>query len=606
MDRQSILGFVLIFVILMVWMWANAPTPKPPTAAGDSTAAVIDTAKPPAVEKKTPRALKSVARDTVQQTEEEKDPFGRYFRAAAKGKDEDIVVETDDYRAVLTTKGALVKTWQLKHFKTWDGRQVQLVDYKANGDLNVRFMSTDGRLIETRNLYFDAGPTPETVTITGKDEKEIRFTLRSSNGGTITKIYRFRNGAYDFDVQVVLDHMEDVIANYKYELAWDSGLQYSERNSVDESNFTSAHIYSAGEHMQLDATHFDEPVKMDHQGEIDWVASSTKYFLLAIIPQKGAASAAYLEGDRVHKPNKGEKENYSLTLEIPYKGNPVEQEHFKVFLGPADYHLLTTYNIGLENVIYLGWTWIVRPISVYIMLPVFSLLHTIIPNWGIVLIIFAIIIKVVLHPLTKTSMKSMKKMQMLQPMMEEIRTKYKDDPQKMNAQIMNLYKEYGVNPAGGCLPMVLQFPILIALYNVFRAAIELRQAGFFWWITDLSIPDKLFTLPFAIPVFGVQEVSGLALLMGITTFIQQKMSVKDPRQKTMVYMMPVMMTLLFNSFPSGLNLYYFMFNLLSIGQQMFINKQHDKEPLRKIDRKKPKRGGVFGRLGDIPRINKKT
>ena len=291
---------------------------------------------------------------------------------------------------------------------------------------------------------------------------------------------------------------------------------------------------------------------------------------------------------------------------MPYKGETTEHESFKVFLGPADYHLLSSYDVGLENVIYLGWTWIVRPISVYIMLPAFTLLHTVIPNWGIVLIIFAIIIKIALHPLTKTSMKSMKKMQALQPMTEEIRTKHKDDPQKMNAQIMNLYKEYGVNPAGGCLPMVLQFPILIALYNVFRSAIELRQANFFWWISDLSIPDKIVTLPFTIPLFGVQEVSGLALLMGITTFIQQKMSVKDPRQKTMVWMMPVMMTLLFNSFPSGLNLYYFMFNLLSIGQQMYINKQHDNEPLRKVDQKKGKKGGVFGRLGDIPRMNKKT
>ena len=154
--------------------------------------------------------------------------------------------------------------------------------------------------------------------------------------------------------------------------------------------------------------------------------------------------------------------------------------------------------------------------------------------------------------------------------------------------------------------MLLQFPILIALYNVFRTAIELRQAGFVWWITDLSIPDVITKLPFIIPFFGIQEVSGLAVLMGITTFIQQKMSVKDPRQKAMVWMMPLMMTLLFNSFPSGLNLYYFMFNLLSIGQQMYINKQHDQEPLRKVDQKRSKRGGLFGKLGDIPRLSKKN
>jgi YidC/Oxa1 family membrane protein insertase len=162
-----------------------------------------------------------------------------------------------------------------------------------------------------------------------------------------------------------------------------------------------------------------------------------------------------------------------------------------------------------------------------------------------------------------------------------------------------------VNPAGGCLPVLLQFPILIALYNVFRATIELRQGGFVWWITDLSIPDRIFRLPFEIPFFGIRDVSGLALLMGITMFVQQKQTVKDPRQKAMVWMMPIMMTLLFNGFPSGLNLYYFVFNVLSIGQQMMINRQTDDQPLRKVEPKKKKSGGIFAKLGkDLPRLKK--
>jgi YidC/Oxa1 family membrane protein insertase len=222
-----------------------------------------------------------------------------------------------------------------------------------------------------------------------------------------------------------------------------------------------------------------------------------------------------------------------------------------------------------------------------------------------VIIVFSIIIKIVLHPLTRSSMRSMKKMQALQPLMNEIKEKYKDDPQKMNQQVMNLYKEYGVNPAGGCLPLLLQFPILIALYNVFRATIELRQGSFVWWIKDLSIPDTIFTLPFEIPFFAVRDVSGLALLMGITMFIQQKQTVKDPRQKAMIWMMPIMMTLLFNSFPSGLNLYYFVFNALSIGQQIMINRQGEGETLRKVEPKKKKAGGIFSKIGkDLPRLKR--
>ncbi len=187
----------------------------------------------------------------------------------------------------------------------------------------------------------------------------------------------------------------------------------------------------------------------------------------------------------------------------------------------------------------LGAAWIIRPIAEYVMMPLFQFVHFFIPNYGIVIIVFSLIIKVVLYPLTKSSMTSMRKMQALQPMMEELREKHKDDPQKMNEQVMRLYKEYGVNPAGGCLPMILQLPILYALWAVFRSTIELRQAPFFGWIHDLSVPDVIATLPFPIPFFNITELSGLALLMGITMFVQQKMAVKDPRQKAMVWLMPI-------------------------------------------------------------------
>jgi len=598
MDRQSILGFVIIFLILMVWMYTNAPTPPPPGER--DSAAITDTV----TQESQPKRVDSVVTPPAPNRQQESDKYGRYFRARAIGVERDIVVETDLFTARITTKGGLIREWELKNFKSWAGDPVQLVDYESKGDLSVRFMTSEGRLVDTRALYFDS-PSASIVQLQGGEEREIRMVLPSSNGGQLVKTFRFRNGSYDFDVEVLFNKLSDVVTNFKYELAWESGLRYAERNSVEESGFAAAHVFAAGEHIEIDASTVGETVSVDHQGNVDWVATNTKYFTLALLPKTVETNAVYLRGTRISAQDQGVVEKYGLILELPYKGGIEERAEFKVYFGPADYRLLSSYDVGLENIIYLGWSWIVRPISVYLMLPIFVFLHGFIANWGIILIIFAIIIKVVLHPLTKSSMKSMRKMQALQPMMQEIREKHKDDPQKMNAQIMNLYKEYGVNPAGGCLPLFLQFPILIALYNVFRSAIELRQADFVWWIHDLSIPDTIFTLPFTIPMFGVQEVSGLALLMGITTFIQQKMSVKDPRQKAMVWMMPVMMTLLFNSFPAGLNLYYFVFNLLSIGQQMYINKQHEGEPLRKAEQKRKGKGGFFGKLGDIPRINKK-
>ena len=336
-------------------------------------------------------------------------------------------------------------------------------------------------------------------------------------------------------------------------------------------------------------------VKQNISGRVTWIATRNKYFAAAIIPQEKESQGAYLEGIRLKMPDNGAKENYSLALKMPFSGKPVETDRFTVFLGPLDFDLVKQYNVELERIMSLGAAWIIRPISEYVIIPLFKFLHMFIANYGIVLIVFSIIVKIVLYPLTKSSMTSMRKMQALQPMMNEIREKHKDDPQKMNAQIMRLYKEYGVNPAGGCLPMLLQLPILYALWAVFSSTIELRQASFFWWIHDLSIPDVVAKLPFQIPLFGINEISGLALLMGITMFVQQKMSVQDPRQKMMVWLMPVLLTLMFNSFPAGLNLYYFMFNLLSIVQQAWLNKQHKGEPLRKVDEKKSS-GGILNRI----------
>ena len=207
---------------------------------------------------------------------------------------------------------------------------------------------------------------------------------------------------------------------------------------------------------------------------------------------------------------------------------------------------------------FFGLKFLVRPIAEYVLLPLFNFLHNFIPNYGFVIVVFSLIIKLVLYPLTKQSFQSMKKMQMLQPKIAELKEKYPDDKEKVSKETMKLYSTYGVNPAGGCLPMVLQMPIFIALWGLFKTAIELRQQPFILWIHDLSSPDIILNLGVKLPLFGISEISGLAILMGITTFFQQKMSVKDPNQKALVYVMPVMLTLMFMSFPSGLNLYYFL------------------------------------------------
>lgn len=590
MDRQQILGFALIFILLIVWMVLNSPAPQQPVK--QQTQEVL---KDSAVATPKTAPVESAKIDTV-------DPFGRYFSERAKGQDKILIVETDLYRAKIGTKGGVIKEWELKKYKTWDGLPVQLVNTDKSGDFSLLFVTTDGKKINTRDLYFDAQfASSQIIRIERDQEYALELALPTSNGGSIVKKMVFKNGEYGFNTTYQFNRQERVIA-FEYQVVWETGLRYAEHNSNDESYFAAAFAYAGKELTEIDAANFDEQPKKDLTGSVDWVAARTKYFAVAIIPEESKSEGAYLEGARHPTPNNGTIESYNVSVKVLLKGEPQQTNNFKVFLGPLDIDLLRKYDVGLENIMSLGWAWLIRPISEYVMLPLMSALHYVIPNWGLVIIVFTVIIKIALHPLSKSSMKSMKKMQALQPMMEEIREKHKDDPQKMNAAIMNLYREYGVNPAGGCLPLLLQFPILIALYNVFQGAIELRQAGFFWWIKDLSVPDVIATLPFTIPLFGVREVSGLALLMGVTMFIQQKMSVKDPRQKALVWILPILLTLLFNSFPSGLNLYYFVFNVLSIAQQMYINKQHDNEPLRKVDQKKS-RGGIFGKL-QMPKLHK--
>lgn len=594
MDRNATFGFVLIFLLLMVWMYMNSPKPTPVQEQAQQSVVTKDTAKPAEPKPRPQQEAKTV------------NAYGEFFVNRSKGVNRWITIQTDLYTAQVSTRGALITEWELKKYKTWDGQLVQLVSYDKNGDYSLLFTTADGKLVDTRDLYFDTDTPAGTITLSGSDSVAITYLLPASNGGKIVKRFVFRNGEYGFTSDIEFKNMGNVVSNFEYQVVWENGLRYAEHNSVDESSFASSYLYSGKELTEIDASKMDETAQKDISGVVDWVGMRTKYFGLAMMPASGTSDGAYLEGHRMAMPDNGVFETYTVALKMPFREGTDEKKTLRVFLGPMDHTILKSYGMDLEGMMSLGWAFLVRPISEYIMLPFFSFLHLFIPNWGLVIIVFSVIIKIVLHPLTKTSMKSMKKMQALQPLMNEIKEKYKDDPQKMNSAVMNLYKEYGVNPAGGCLPMIIQLPILYALYMVFRSAIQLRQASFLWWIKDLSIPDVIYSLPFHLPFFGIKDISGLSVLMGITMFVQQKMSVQDPRQKMMVWMMPIMYVLLFMSFPSGLNLYYTTFNIMAIGQQLYINKQAEGEPLRKVEPKKKRQGGIFKNIpNDLTKLTKR-
>lgn len=587
MGKKETIGIILITLVLFVWMYFNTPkAPVQPPHQKTTTGQSVDTTSPggqvkaPVVGRMTAMARPTgtgVAADTAGVSR-----YGKAFAHLARGTLKTMTIKTGLYTAVLTNEGGMIKDWTLAKYKTWNGQPVQLVNYNHNGDYSILFQATDGKQIDTKNFYFNAPfKNGEVVTLKNGQSFKIAFTLDVNDSSKIIREYNFKGGQYSFGSAVVMKHMGMYVANYEYQVTWEHGLNYTEENSVDESSFSTAYAYSGGEAVTLDATKPDKSTTQEIRGDTKWIAQTTKYFTAVIVPESGQTDGAYLEGNEIHLPNNGLRREYYTALQMRFLGQPTQVDSFMVYVGPLDYNLLKSYHLHLEDIVGLGWKWVIRPIAEYIMLPSFEFIHSFIPNYGLVIIIFSIILKLLLNPLTATSMKSMRKMQALQPMMEEIKQKYKEDQQKMNQAIMALYKEYHVNPMGGCLPMLLQLPILYALWGIFRSNIALRQSDFIWWIKDLSIPDTILRLPFTLPFVGMNQVSGLATLMAVTQFVQMKMTTTDPRQKFMIYFMPVMMWLIFNNLPAGLNLYYFVYNLMAIGQQYLMNRKPMEELLAK-------------------------
>ena len=606
MGKSETIGIILITLLLFVWMYFNAPKPAQHTQQQTSeqstepavTSPQQQTTQPGRI---SPQPEKSAVKNKTPQSDTSAvSLYGKTFAPLTHGTAKTITIETDLYTAVLTTEGGTIRRWTLTEYNTWRGKPVQLINYNYDGDYSVLFQTLSGKLIDTKDLYFNSDFSDGQVVKLGKGQTcNVVFTVTVGDSSQMIRSFAFKGGVYDFSSRLTFRNMDRYMANYQYQVNWEHGLQYAEENSVDESSYSTAYAYSGGEAVSLDASKVNTPAKQELSGRTNWVSQTSKYFTVAIAAKDRPADGAYLYGNEVTAPDNGLIRTYYTSLTMRFEGTPFQSDSFMVYIGPLDYKTLRSYNIGLEETVGLGWKWIVRPIAEYVFLPLFRFFHRFIPNYGIVIILFSLLIKIALNPLTVSSMKSMKKMQALQPMMNEIKEKYKEDPQKMNAAVMNLYKEYKINPMGGCLPMVLQMPILYALWAIFRSNIALRQANFVWWMKDLSVPDTVLRLPFTIPFFGVNQISGLAFLMAVTMLIQQKMSIKDPRQQFMIYFMPVMFWLIFNNLPSGLNLYYFVFNILSIGQQYLLNKKPQEELLVKpqpAKKSRPSRPAVGNRF----------
>jgi len=597
MDRQTTLAFILIGAVFVLWLYLSTPEPvkQIPVKQDSSLVNKGNKVVPPFTE----------IADSINNPNEQTDSmkYGKYFTIQSK-PERIITIENEDLLLEFSTKGGNLRKAYLKKFNNWYSikdkssdiykTKVQLINYSRGGTYDLAFVSSDGKAVNTSALDFTTDADKAYYRVAGRDSQQINFRLNIAEGKSINKKFKFYGNKYNIGSDIELTGMNSLISNNSYDLVWSNGINFVEENSVDEENQSNASLYYGDEHVIVKASDVGKKFEKEFNGKVEWVAVRDKYFTAIVVPTNPAEiDGAYFQGTKVAKED-GLKDFYNVRLTVPFRNNQYEKRSFNLYLGPVNYDILKTYNAHLEKIVefgsFFGLKFIIRPIAEYVLLPLFNFLHSFIPNYGFVIILFSLIIKFVLYPLTKSSMQSMKKMQLLAPKINEIKEKFKDDPTKVQKETMNLYRIYGINPAGGCLPLILQMPIFIAMWGLFQVSVELRQQPFMFWIHDLSRPDIVLSLPFKLPIFGIDKISGLAVLMGVTTFIQQKMTVKDPKQQAMIYLMPVFLTIMFMSFPSGLNLYYFMFNLFSIIQQYYINSKHDGMELVPVANPKKSKG----------------
>lgn len=598
MDKRTFIGIVLIIIITLMmpfyqrWIMGDRP-PQPrksPVAVQDSLPAASDTTQ-------ISQAPVTAQADTHMVAEEKQAAQAVNVPIQSAPEVKHLIIENKYIRAKWSTEqGGNPVYWELKHYGYYKGGNVNLIDH--NG-LALTFMNKDGKEIDLNqfNMFADFADG-QTINLeeSGDSVYVFQFYLPVQDG-KIVKTIRFYPDKYSVDVEVVFDNLQNYVINRKYGILWKNGLPPTEENIHDDLSYSRAFVYMAEELEGFDAN--DKYREESFKGRVDWVAVRTKYFLSAIVPGVPEHTIGATLGGVKTKENGQEHKRFLAALEAEYQPVARYSDRFTVYLGPLDYYIIKKYGVNLQ-VLVMNKDWyerLFRPISL-IIIPAFKFLYRFIPNYGFVIIVFSILIKLILYPLTKKSYQSMSEMQYLQPKMNELREKYKNDPQRLNREMMKLYKEHGVNPLGGCLPTLLQMPLLFALFIVFRSTIQLRGQPFIGWITDLSRPDKL-PLGVHLPLLG-DNIHVLPILMGLTMIWQSKISMTDPKQKMMVYFMPIFMIFIFYSLPSGLNLYYAVFNLLSMIQTHYIKKkmhpngqppvaQKAATPARKTKREKPSR-----------------
>ena len=508
------------------------------------------------------------------------------------GEKKFITVENDLVKYRFSTLGGRIYSVELKKYKTWDQRPLILF----NGDsteFGFRFFTVSNKLLDTKKLFFTPLTDTGHVVVTDSTYK-IVFRLTLGDGKYIDYRYTIPKDDYMIGFDVEMHGMNQVIAGNLTDISlrWKIYMPQQEKGRINEDNYSTIKFrYYQDEVDGLPMRSSKELLEKDIPTKLEWVAFKDQFFSSVLI----STGQPFLSG-KVKSLKMPETSPYfrecETDLSVPYRPAENTSYHMNMYFGPNHFKTLKKYGIGLEELVYLGRN-IIKWINQYVIIWIFNFLNNYISNYGIIILLLTIIIKMALFPLTYKSYVSQAKMRVLKPFIDELGKKYpkKEDAMKKQQAQMALYKQAGVSPLSGCLPMLLQMPILFAMFRFFPTSIELRQQSFLW-AHDLSTYDSIWQLPFTIPMYG-DHVSLFTILMTISTIVTMKFnspsgdSSQMPGMKGMMYIMPVTFMLFLNNFSAALNYYYFLANLITFGQNMiakaFVNED---EILQKVHEKK--------------------
>ena len=618
LDKNTIIGFILIGVVLFLFTWLNRPTQEAIEAQQhyrDSLAleqARIEALNRPAKETQLNAPVIPEGLSDSVRTELLRQNFSD-FAVAAEGTEEFVTLENDKIEVKISSKGGKLSYARLKEYTTWDKQPLVLFDGADESDFGITMISANQRVVNTSDLYF----TP----IPSADGRSVVMRLAIDEGRYMDFIYTLEPDNYMLRYTIESAGLNGILApsTHSLDFTWRQKTRKLEHGRKYEDQYTGLYYkYAADDVDKLSESKEDSK---QIANRLKWIGYKNKYFATVLIADE-AFTATTLESrlltDTAHL------KEFKTTTSVDFDLTARKSIGFRYFIGPNKYHLLSEYDDGVEKdhelsldeLVPMGYKW-VRPINKYFVMPIFDFLSRYIANYGLIIFLLTLIVKFVLFPLTYKSYLSTAKMRVLRPQVEELKTKYPKKEQAMELQraTMELYNRAGSSPMSGCLPMLLQLPILIALYGLFPTSIELRQQSFLW-AKDLSTFDAVFSWNANIPLitsFMGNHISLFCLLMTIVQIIYSKINMnmsntgqqQMPGMAMMTYMMPVMLFFMFNQASAGLSYYFLISTLITILQTISIRFMVNEEKLlAKLEenKKKPrKRAGWMERMAEMQR-----